>query len=118
MQQFLIILLIAVLGGGCATNSEKYYWGSYENLIYKMYIKPGSADPGLQIISLTRDIQKAQDSGQKVPPGVHAHLGFMYAIQGNVEQSQAAFLQEKLLFPESAIFIDGMMTRASKAAAQ
>jgi hypothetical protein len=118
VQSILIILLVAVLGSGCATNTEIYYWGSYEKLIYTMYNKPGSADPGLQIITLTQDIQKAQEKGKRVPPGVHAHLGFMYAIQGNVEQSQAAFLQEKLLFPESAIFIDGMMARALKSAAQ
>ena len=107
-------LLAFVLLASCATQKPTYYWGHYEPLIYDMYHKPGKAEPGVQIDKLTQDIQRAQDNGLKVPPGLHAHLGLMYAIQGNVAQSQAAFLKEKTLYPESAVMIDGMLKRANE----
>ncbi len=108
-------IVAACLLAGCVTQpKDTYYWGSYEQLIYDMYNKPGSADPALQIDKLTADINAAEQAGKPVPPGVHAHLGMMFAMQGNVEQSQAAFLQEKTLYPEAAVLIDGMMARAKE----
>lgn len=96
---------------GCASQGT-YYWGNYEQLIHDMYVEPGNADPVKQIDLLTTDIQKAQSKGKPTPPGVHAHLGYMYSLQGNTSQAKVAFLQEKALYPESATLIDGMMKRA------
>jgi hypothetical protein len=76
-----------------------------------MYINPGSADTTTQISKLTTDIQKAEAKNMPIAPGVHAHLGYMYALEGDIGQAKAAFLTEKTLFPESASFIDGMMSR-------
>lgn len=97
---------------GCATNKSIYYWGEYESLIQASYLEPGTAESSLQIQKLTADIEKASSLGKKTPPGVYAHLGYMYAIEGNVTKSNEAFLEEKALFPESALFIDGMLERA------
>jgi len=79
-----------------------------------MYVEPGSADSSLQILQLNEDIEMAESSGKPVPPGVYAHLGFMYAIEGSVTASNDAFSEEKIRFPESAVFIDGMMDRVKK----
>jgi hypothetical protein len=38
---------------------------------------------------------QAKDSGKKVVPGFYAHLGMMYAKQGNTAKSEAMLLQEK-----------------------
>ena len=91
-----------------------YYWGSYEGLIYQMYAEAGTAEPDVQIEKLNKDIQRTVERGGKTPPGVHAHLGFMYAAAGNMPLAMASFDEEKRLFPESAKFIDGMMARALK----
>jgi hypothetical protein len=104
-------VMSALFLSGCASKST-YYWGNYEQLIHDSYMEPGSADPVTQIDLLETDIQKAQSKGQPTPPGVHAHLGYMYSLQGNTSQAKTAFLQEKALYPESASFIDGMITRA------
>jgi len=85
---------------GCAANKPLYHWGSYEQLILSSYTKPGEADAATQIDKLTADIQQAESSGQKVAPGVFAHLGLKYAEQGRQLESINAFQQEKLLFPE------------------
>ena len=105
---FLVVL------SGCATSKPMYYWGEYEDLVYSMYVEPGEADPGTQVIKLTEDIQKAHDSGLNVPPGVHAHLGYMQYLQGNTSLGLHEFEVEKELYPESAIFIDGLLERLKK----
>lgn len=100
---------------GCANKPvEMYHWGGYEELIYNMYVEVGSAESDVQIEVLVNDIQSAESNGGKVPPGIYAHLGFMYATAGNAKLAMDAFTQEKNLFPESAKFIDGMMARAFK----
>ena len=113
---FTRLTLIAplILLSSCVTTREPhYYWGRYEQIIHDIYIAPGNADPVRQIDVLSVDIQQAQNTGKPVPPGLYAHLGFIYALQGNISESRAAFSEEKVLFPESAVFIDGMIERAS-----
>ncbi|MEY8212445.1 MAG: DUF4810 domain-containing protein [Colwellia sp.] len=112
---FLIGALLSVLFiSGCATQKDMYHWGEYEQLVYDSYINPGSSDAQAQISKLNVDIQQSENQGKRVAPGIYAHLGFMYAIQGKESQSQAAFLEEKSLYPESKVFIEGMLDRASK----
>ncbi|MFT2099636.1 DUF4810 domain-containing protein [Marinomonas sp. 2405UD66-6] len=106
----LIILSILVLGG-CASKQNTFYWGEYENLIYDMYIEPGSADSTTQISVLLADIQKAEAKNIPIAPGIHAHLGYMYALEGDIDQSITEFNTEKSLYPESATLIDGMLKR-------
>lgn len=106
------LILSIILSTGCASSSNLYYWGEYEELVYNMYNKPGSATPEVQIDKLTRDIQKADSRGRPVPPGVFAHLGFMYAAVGNQSDAIASFNEEKERFPESHVLINGMMSRA------
>ncbi|HEY3302681.1 MAG TPA: DUF4810 domain-containing protein [Candidatus Binatia bacterium] len=114
MPAFRLALLIAAIGtlGGCA--KPLYSWGRYEDLVYEMYMKPGQADPGTQAAKLTEDIDKARAEGKPVPPGVHAHLGYIYYQQGNLAGAQQEFQTEKNLFPESAAFIDGILQRMSR----
>ncbi|MCP4472386.1 MAG: DUF4810 domain-containing protein [Gammaproteobacteria bacterium] len=77
-----------------------------------MYVEPGSVDSFTQIEKLTEDLQQAEGNGQAPPPGLYAHLGMMYAINGDLSLAEDAFQQERDLFPEAAVFIDGMMARA------
>ncbi len=105
-------LCLVLLSGCCASRQSMYYWGDYEPLIYDMYVNPGMADPATQIEKLTATIQKAQSVDKPVPPGLYAHLGLMYAREGNLGLAAEALNEEKLHFPESATFIDGLMKRA------
>ena len=108
-----IFLAFCIVAGGCATApQEHYYWGNYEALLLTMYVELGTADPFTQIEKLSGDIQQAENTGKPVPPGLYAHLGMMYALNGDASQAEAAFYKERELFPESEVFIDGMMARA------
>lgn len=97
----------------CAGQPEMYHWGNYQSLVYDMYIEPGKADTLSQIEKLNADIDQASSKGKRVAPGIYAHLGFMQALLGNTEKSIQSFETEKTLYPESSVFIDGILTRSS-----
>lgn len=111
---FAIIFSLWLLSGCAKPANEMYYWGEYEQLIHDMYVEPGKADAVMQIEKLTADIQKAESEGKQVPPGLYAHLGLMYISQGKAAQGEAALLEEKKLYPESTVFIQGLIERKSK----
>lgn len=113
-SRFTILAVLAslLLMSGCATQKPPLYrWGEYETLLYQMYSEPGKAEPGVQVAKLSEDIGRSQAEGKKVPPGVHAHLGYMHYMQGNQGAAMSAFATEKALYPESAVFVDGIIKR-------
>ena len=102
-----------VLFTGCASKSL-YYWGHYEDSIYDMYLEPGKTSLPDEILRLETQIEKTSASGQFVPPGLHAHLGYLYAMEGDYATAMVHFQTEKQKFPESTLFIDGMIERMKK----
>jgi len=106
-------LLLLMLLTACAPQTHNiYYWGAYEPLLYDMYATPGKADPATQIERLNADIQQAAADGKPVPPGLYAHLGSMYAELGQGAAAKAALLEEQRRYPESSLFIQGLLERA------
>ncbi len=114
----LFSMCLLVLLAGCAGHKNLYYWGEYESVLLDMYTDPGEATNEVQIQRLNESIQSAQDVNMAVPPGLYAHLGMIYARQGNMKAAMQAFEMEKNVFPESALFIDGMVERAKKRVSQ
>ncbi|HTI97771.1 MAG TPA: DUF4810 domain-containing protein [Dongiaceae bacterium] len=106
------LLLAALLAGlaGCVT-PPMYSWGHYEDLLYASYTSPDKATPDLQITQLEADLQKARAANRPVPPGFHAHLGYLYYQVGKADLAQQEFQTEKQLFPESAVFMDRLLAK-------
>ena len=74
-----------------------------------MYAAPGKALPEMQIEKMEADYQKARATDKQVHPGFHAHLGYLYAQIGKLDQAKQQLETEKTLFPESAVFMDRML---------
>src|SRR5690348_11444306 len=91
---------------GCATGPQLYSWGSYEDLIYTSYATPGSLAPEQQVEKLEADYQRARAENRRLPPGWHAHLGYLYFQLGKMDQAQQELKTEKAEFPESTVFVD------------
>jgi hypothetical protein len=104
--------LISLIGlvGGCGS-SQKYYWGSYEQLIYDQYDNPGKASPEIQIHEIEKDIQVARSKDKPLPPGLYAHLGYQYLQAGKADQALVSFETEKRLFPESSTLMNRFIKR-------
>lgn len=114
-----VIVTSSILLGGCATkDTSLYYWGSYEELIYEMYVEPGSAPASLQVAKLEEDILKSDALGKKIPPGLYAHLGMMYAADGKAGLAQEALLKEKALYPEATTLIDTLLNNQKQGVKQ
>ncbi|MEK7388245.1 MAG: DUF4810 domain-containing protein [Elusimicrobiota bacterium] len=98
---------------GCATPAH-YAWGQYEDLVYDSYAKPGATPPEKQVEKLEEDYQKARSTNKPVPPGWHAHLGYLYFQLGKSDQARQEFETEKATFPESAVFMDRLLAKFEK----
>ena len=110
-----IVLVFGLMFVGCATGrKDLYYWGLYEDCVYNMYVEPGKTPLKDEIRRLEEQIKKTVDSDQLVPPGLHAHLAYLYVTQGDYDTAMIHFQAEKAKFPESAHFIDGVIERVKK----
>jgi len=98
---------------GCAP-STLYQWGEYENYLYKRYNKPGSVSAQEEIIQIENQLEQTYSNDRMPPPGLHAHLGYLYISDGQSSRALEQFNAEKKLFPESKKFIDGLIKRMKK----
>lgn len=103
----------AVLLVGCQS-TDKYYWGHYESLVYLSYARPDEVPLPMQIETLQTDILQAAQEGKSVPPGVHAHLGYLYAKAGDKTRATQEFETEKKLYPEAAVLMDRLLINLAR----
>lgn len=107
-------LVLLTLVGCAAPRQSLYQWGDYENQVYALYNNPGKSPIEEQIAKLEADYQKARSTNKAVPPGFHAHLGYLYYQAGKGDRAYQAFQTEKALFPESGVYMDRILTKAKK----
>jgi hypothetical protein len=110
-RTFLFLLAAAMLAGCVAKKPLLYQWGSYEEQVYAMYSDTGKVSIEEQLNSLERDYQIARAADRPVPPGYHAHVGYLYFQLGKTDQAMQSFETEKALFPESSIYMDRLIAR-------
>lgn len=91
-----------------------YYWGHYENAVYIAYTKPDKAAPESQARVMEEDMHKAISAKKPLPPGFHAHLGYLYYQMGKTDPALQEFQKEKAQFPESTVFMDRLISNLTK----
>ena len=100
-----------MLAACVAPDPPLYRWGDYENVIYTGYKNPGSSDPVTDADIIAADMERTESEGMQVPPGVRVHLGYLYFQQGRNDEARALFEMERELFPESEVFVNGLLAR-------
>ncbi len=112
LRTLLLCVAVAVLAGGCASNKEMYYWGGYENALYKYY---KDAD---KLEQYTKTLGRAIASGERsnrVAPGLYAEYGYALLTMGDATQALHYFELEKKTWPESTHLMNVMIKSANSA---
>ena len=104
---------MSVLLLGCSTPTL-YSWGHYEERIYASYLAPDTMSHEAQVAQLEQDYQKARAENKRMPPGFHAHLGYLYSQLGQLDRARRELVTEKTEFPESAVLVDRLLASLNK----
>ena len=79
----LAIAMILALSG-CATVTEAgYYWGDYSATLYDYTKNPSDETLAAHLQELENIVTESAERDLRVPPGVHAELGYIHAREGN-----------------------------------
>lgn len=100
-----------ILCGAACTTPTYYDWGRYEDSVYLVTIQPDGFDLAAEIDALEQQLEQSVAGTRPIPPGLHAHLGYLHSVAGNAGSARGHFEQEKALFPESAKFVDYLLAR-------
>jgi len=107
------LLGAAFVLGGCATVTETgYYWGNYSQTLYTYTKAPSDESLEEHVSELENIIQESATRGLKVPPGIHAELGYIKARQGEDGAAMANYESEMQLYPESRLFLERLTTQS------
>lgn len=105
LNSFLILSTLIFIGG-CASPNTGYYWENYSGTLYNFKKNPNEETRQKHIKELESIIIKANEKGSRVPPGVHAELGYMLANQGEKGLAVEQLNNEINVYPESKTFIE------------
>lgn len=109
-KKIALLLAAAVLAGCAAKPDTLYSWDKYQTTVYQYY-QQDKFSPEEQIASLKESIEKAKAKNKPVPPGLYAQLGLLYANTGHEGEARQQFETEKAQFPESAPFMDFLLSK-------
>jgi hypothetical protein len=108
-----LLLALAACATGAGEN-PRYEWASYEKSAWRLAENRDGISIADEIRVITIGIEQADAHARLVPPGVHAHLGYLYAITGNPDSAIQQFEIEKQLYPEATVFLDGCIQRMKR----
>jgi hypothetical protein len=115
MNRLLAFALLAGALGGCVHSRDPLYsWGDYEDVVYGSYASPDKFPPQAQVGILEQNYQEARADNRRMPPGWHAHLGYLYYQLGKADQARQELMTEKAQFPESAVLMDRLLVNLKK----
>lgn len=106
------VFFFALFFSGCATTTQLYNWGSYQDQVYARFA--ANTNPDQQIDEMEKTLQTNKNN-KPAPPGFHAHLGLLYGEAGRVNEMREQFFIEKQLYPEATQFMDFLLAKANAA---
>jgi hypothetical protein len=106
-------LAVTAAAAGCG-GGGLYSYGPYEGSVYHVCSDFRESSPAEDIANLSQHLQRTAERDGRVPPGYHAHLGYLHYVVGDAEAARRHLEAEKRLFPESTTFVDGLLRRIAK----
>src|SRR5438093_1390282 len=82
-----LVALALTLSASCTTTY--YDWGRYEDSVYQVTRQPDGFDLAAEIDSLEKQLEQRAAKERPVPPGLHAHLGYLHTVAGHADAARA-----------------------------
>jgi hypothetical protein len=113
--RLLVIFAIAALGAGCVQKAKPMYnWCNYSDSLYSCKKNDGTETLTQHQAVLERIITESKEKSMRVPPGVCAELGYVYAAQNRSQEAIGLYEQEKQTYPESALLMNRLISQTEK----
>lgn len=113
MRARLLAAAAAAAALSACVPQTRYHWGNYDDALYRHYKNPQERETFVE--SLRTNIQDAEQSGRKVPPGMYAEFGYALLEEGQAQAAVPWFQKEKATWPESTVLMDKMIRNAERA---
>lgn len=111
INRVLLCCSVLILTGCETTLPNHYYYGNYSQNLYE-YFKSTGSSPQEQILSLQQTVLQAKARNLPLAPGIHAHLGHLYLLNGQSELGFAELHRELQIYPESRQYIEFLLKNA------
>lgn len=111
MKKILLLIIIALGGVSCATQTQLYNWKGYDDAVYAYTKRSDEKSVESLMTVYTNLIQNSGGSRKVPPPGVCADYGFLLIQGGKVKEGKELLVKETVLYPESKQFVDRILKR-------
>ena len=110
MTRWVVLTAVAACAlGGCA--SQLYGWGQYEDSLYTRVTDASAEGRQKAFGMLEQTIQRAEQAGQRVPPGVYGDYGYLLYQSNRPDDAVRYFRKEAELYPEAKPLMDSVISR-------
>jgi hypothetical protein len=107
------IFLTLIFLVGCATQSQRYYFGDYSQTLYKEAKNQNDDSLLKHKQELEKIITESEKRKLPVPPGIYAELGYLELKANNQSEAIKLFQKESEIYPESKLFMDRLINKAT-----
>jgi hypothetical protein len=114
--KFVVGLVTVLTCFGCSAKKQIYYWGDYSDSLYHAKKDPCVESLAKHKEALENIVEESKNRNLRIPPGVCAELGYLYAAKNNSKKAIELFKMEKQTYPESTILMDRLIVQAKKRA--
>jgi len=87
MKRFLWLVVSTAQLLAVPHHAGSYTWENYEELIYASYVTPGKLPAESQVEILEKGLSAVPCCNKRMPPGWHAHLGYLYYQLGKPDEA-------------------------------
>lgn len=109
---FFLLGMVMFLMGGCAVQKPMYEYANYSQSYYQLKQNGDEQTSAQWKASLEEVISMSNAEALRIPPGIHANLGYLYLKVNDADRAIDYFEAEKLLYPESTVFMDKLIKKA------
>lgn len=114
--KIMLSLMTLLFFFGCSAKKQMYYWGDYSDSLYHSKKEPGVESLTKHKEVLENIVEESKNRNLRIPPGICAELGYLYAANNNTRKAVELFQMEKQTYPESTIFMNRLIMQAEKRA--